>query len=49
MNNIAFCAYGSCIILAVQSDYFLKQEVDICNGEVRRTGWILNYLNELRR
>jgi hypothetical protein len=35
-RGLAFCIYGFCMFLTVNSDYFLKQRypVDLCNGEV---------------
>jgi hypothetical protein len=36
ISKSELCVYGFCTILAVNSDYFLKQHypVDLCNGEV---------------
>jgi hypothetical protein len=52
---ILLCIYGSCMILTVDSDYFLKQLqlLDLCNSEVWcsiwGTDWIIKYyLDELR-
>jgi hypothetical protein len=50
INKSAFCIYGFCLVLAVNSDYFIKQyyePVDFCNGA--GTNWFLNYrLDEIR-
>jgi hypothetical protein len=49
ISNSAFCAYGFCMILSVNRDYFLKHNwhVDFCNGEVwcflYGIDWIFKY------
>jgi hypothetical protein len=51
VSNCAVCIYGSCLVLGVNNDHYLKP-VDLCNGEVWYSLWgtdciLKYYLDEL--